>query len=252
MSRYLTPSKVTLLVLINLYCESVVPSSATIPLLSFIASYLVPGLQKSENGKHISIEVTSDVNPSISDFKEALSSHDSVKPGRSLWHLLLERLWSLNSLHSFHELFDGLNDLYSKKSRENEDQATTRIALSGSSPLGLFVRRASLEFTRLQFHDAFRLWSSFLAFREETYDTYSKRSSGHAAVDENIESLGLGPDDSLMKIAYGHLEDDSVRVDFTSTDDVEKIIDFQLDRLQRKVYCTWKGVDLNKTCRIRQ
>lgn len=236
MSRYLTPSKVTLLVLINLYCESVVPSSATIPLLSFIASYLVPGLQKSENGKHLKVEVTSNVNPSISDFKEALSSYESVKPGRSLWHLLLDKLWSINSLHSFHELFDGLNDLYVKRGRDNDEQPNKRIKLSGPSPLGLFVRRASLEFTRLQFHDAFRLWSSFIAFREETYDTYLKRGSGHAAVDENIECLGLGPEDALMKIAYGHLEDNSVREDFTSTDDVEKIIEFQLERLQRMNY----------------
>ena len=199
----------------------------------------------------MSIEVTSDVKPSISDFKTALSSHDSVKPGRSLWHLLLEKLWSLNSLHSFHELFDGLNNLYSKKGHEDEQNSTRRITLSGPSPLGLFVRRASLEFTRLQFHDAFRLWSSFLVFREETYDTYVKRSSGHAIIDETIEGMGIGPEDALMKIAYGHLEDDSVREDFTSTDDVEKIIEFQLERLQRMRYRTLKVVNFNEASRIR-
>ena len=233
MSRYLTPSKVTLLVLINLYCESVVPSTATIPLLSFIASYIVSGFQIDENGEHARIKTTSNIFPTISDFEEALSSQASVKPGRSLWHLLLEGLWSLNSFHSLHELFDGLDSLLLKKNPKDEEKLTSRVVLSRTSPLGLFVRRASLEFTRLQFHDAFRLWSSFLVFREETSAAYLKRSSGHKIIDENIESLGLGPEDALMKIAYGHLEDESVKDDFMSTDDTEKIIEFQLEHLQR-------------------
>ena len=243
MSRYLTPSKVTLLILVNLYCESVVPSTATIPLLSFIASYLVPGLEVDENGEHARIRTPSKIFPSISDFKETLSSLASIKPGRSLWQLLLERLWFLNSFHSLHELFDGLENLLLQKNDKNEEKSSGRIALSRTSPLGIFVRRANLEFIRLQLHDAFRLWSAFIAFREETTAEFSKRSSGHVAIDDNIESMGCGPEDALVKIAYGHLEDESVKDDFTSTDDVEKIIEFQLEHLQRmeqvclRIYC---------------
>ena len=234
MSRYLTPSKITLLILITIYCDSLIPSSSTIPVLSFIASYIIPGLQTDDDGETSSVKITSKILPSITEFENFLSKHSSAKPGRSLWHVLLERLWSLDSFHALHDFFGMLDSLLAPKSDEEDERPAAQIVLSRPSPLGVYVRRASLEFTRLQFHDAFRVWSAFLVFRQETSSFYKRRASNHVPLDENIDSMNLSSDDDLVRIAYRHLDDESIKEDFTSTDDIEKIIEFQLENLQRE------------------
>jgi anaphase-promoting complex subunit 5 len=160
-------------------------------------------------------------------------------PGRTLLDVFLKRLWEINSFDALHHLFDSLGVLLAKGAEENEEEAEEEhppelILLSKTSPLGAFVRRARLEFTRLQFDDAMKLWSAFITYRAPTAQ-WTKWIAGLASTgaDSNISQMGLQPGDTLFEIAYGHLADDGNDRQALSRDDIEQLLEFQLDQLQR-------------------
>lgn len=256
MSRYLTPPKISLLVLINLYCDSVVPSSATVPILSFIVSHLVPPATSNPSDRDAPKFVST-----IENFENVTITHASSVPGRTLYDLFLKKLWAIDSFDALHSFFDDLSDLLVRTREQAEREAeagisppTDRILLSRVSPLGTFVRRAQLEFTRLQFHDASRLWMAFLKFKEPTAATWRKRNPSASATsfDVNLLSFDLEQSGLLLDVAYGPLEDLDESSGLVSTDDVERILEFQTDRLQSTNASSCGLVAMLTNCRTRE
>ncbi len=239
MSRYLTSSKIGLLALISLYCDSVVPSTATIPVLSFLVSHLLP-ISVATSSKDSSITARSFV-ISIEDFQKATIILVSGIPGRTIWDLLLKKLWEINSLDALNVFFDSLSLLLEKTREEQQKDVeygivpeSNRILLSRVSPLGAFVRRAQLEFTRLQIHDSITLWKSFVKYREPTLPLWRKRNptAGKNTFDTNLEVNIAGLEDRLTEVAYGGLDDSNRKEAAISTDDVEKLLEYQVDQMQ--------------------
>ncbi|CAO1600026.1 APC5 protein [Xanthoria calcicola] len=241
MSRHLTPSKIGLLALIRLYSDGVVPSSATIPVLSFLISYLLPVRSKtsqeddsvSRNGFTVSIQ----------KLQSATISHASAIPGRTIWDLLLKQLWAINSLDALHAFFDELPLLLEKPFDGNADPPDSRpkrMLFSRNSPLGAFVRRSQLEFTRLQFHDGSTLWKSLIIYRAPTLAVWKRRNpaAGPSSYDSNLQAVSFDPTGTLSNLVYGNLPLDSSKDGIlkhgnTSTDDMEKLLDYQVSRMQR-------------------
>jgi anaphase-promoting complex subunit 5 len=108
------------------------------------------------------------------------------------------------------------------------------MRLSRSSPLGAFVRRAYLEYTRLQFHDAVKLWTGFVKYRLPTYSYWSRRhrEAEEVAVDVNLRDLGLDSTSHLSHVVYGNIEDDEDGEGAVSVKDAERLIEFQVGELQ--------------------
>ena len=243
MSRYLTPSKVGLLALISLYTESVVPSAATIPVLSFLISQVLP--VNSVTSRNDDLLRSRDISLTLDDFQKATINHISGIPGRTVWDLLLNKLWKINSFDALHVFFDTLSLLLQKTpeqlQNEAEDGADTdsnpnRMLLSRTSPLGAFVRRAQLEFTRLQFHDGLTLWKSFVAYRAPSLPQWKKRNqtAGNTSFDVNLQQDRLDLGDRLTEVAYGELRTEASQVAGVSTEDVEKLLEYQVDQMQSK------------------
>ncbi|KAF2488915.1 hypothetical protein BU16DRAFT_531956 [Lophium mytilinum] len=232
MSRYLTPHKISLLVLASLYCEAVVPTSATIPVLSFIISHIIP--PAPSNYRQRDSSTSPDAVSSISIFDNVTLAHASSVPGRTLLDLFLKKLWEINSFDALHTFFDELTGILSPSRDDAERDLLAHVFLSRTSPLGTFVRRAQLEFTRLQFHDAVQLWSAFLKYKTVS-PQWTKRITRIAGsgIDVNVTDLGLRPEDGLFQAAYGHLDDLSGPEEMVSVDDIERILEFQVDRIQR-------------------
>lgn len=236
MIRFLTPSKIGLLVLIVLYTEEVVPNDAIIPILSFITSHLIPQpISESEGRKQSS-------NPAISlvDFENVTKGHKSIMPGRTLHDAFLQKLWSINSLHLIHEFFRDLSNILTKtrhqlhQEQPVEDSPKAKILLSRVSPIGVFVRRSQLEFVRLQFDDSVKLWVAFAKFREASKLLWKKkRPSATSTIDSNLVELSLGLNDDLVTIIYPTLNDGSTYEAELSTEEMERLLEFQLERLQR-------------------
>lgn len=239
MSRYLTPSKIGLLALISLYTESVVPSAATIPVLSFIVSQLLPI-------EHMAcVDTVSSFNHkfdlTVDTFQRATIGHASGIPGRTIWDLLLKKWWEINCLDGLHVFFGALSLLLAKTPQElqsaGEDAGSTnpkRLLLSRGSPLGAFTRRAQLEFTRLQFHDGIRLWKSFVIFRGPTMVMWKRRNPavGKLSFDTNLEEDHFSLDDRLITLVYGDVTNEAPNEGSFSTDDIEKLLEYQVDQMQ--------------------
>ena len=239
MSRYLTPAKIGLLALISLYTESKIPSAAIIPILSFLVSHVLPVNSASSQNK--SYLLSHNITLAIGDFQKATISHVSGIPGRTIWDLLLNNLWKVNSFDAFHIFFETLSSLLQKTPEEQQqdaereiDSSFKRMRLSRASPIGLFVRRAQLEFTRLQFHDGVTLWRSFVAYRAPTLPQWKKRNqaAGYISFDANLREEHLNLGDRLTDVVYGGLALGAVHDASVSTEDVEKLLEYQIDQMQ--------------------
>ena len=248
MSRYLTPSKIGLLALTSLYLESAVPSAAIIPVLSFLVASTGHFVSASdENGvdrRRLAI--------TIDDLQKATANLVSGIPGRSIWDLLLSRLWKINSLDAFHTFFGTLEAMLQGLQGENERHLTndtasnaSRLSLSRVSPLGAFVRRAQIEFTRLQFHDAVLIWKGFIAYRAPTLTQWKKRNptAGPSSFDVNLQLEGLNIDSRMNKLIYSPHDDSAGKSILVSTVDVEKLLDYQVERMQRKSWRLIRSMD---------
>ena len=242
MSRYLTPSKVALLCLISIYTEGVVPNSSAIHVLSFLVSCLFPIADSGLSAT--SKRWDSDATVSVADLEEALVSHASSIPGRSIWDLFLKKIWSLDSCDALEVFFSEISTVLVKTREEQIRDRDNGLApetgsmhLSRNSPLGTFVRRAQLEFTRLQFHDSVKLWKSFVKYRLPTYRVWAKKnpSDEQASIDINLLELGLDSSSQLAQVVYGGIEDDAEYERNVSTKDVERLLEFQIGELQSRL-----------------
>ncbi|KAL4885007.1 anaphase-promoting complex subunit 5-domain-containing protein [Aspergillus karnatakaensis] len=240
MSRYLTPSKVALLCLISIYTEGVVPNSAAIHVLSFVVAHLSPlGAGASPSSPE---DWATQYSVSIKDLEKALIAHPSSIPGRSTWDLFLRKLWSIDSCDALELFFAEISTTLAKTREEQIRERDAGLApetgcmrLARCSPLGAFVRRAQLEFTRLQFHDSVKLWKGFVKYRLPTYRTWARKnpSDEQASVDINLLELGLDTSSHLAQVAYGNIEGDEEDDRYVSIKEVERLLEFQIGELQR-------------------
>ncbi|RDI80150.1 hypothetical protein Vi05172_g9914 [Venturia inaequalis] len=236
MNRYLTPSKISLLVLVSLYCESAVPNPAIIPVLSFVVTRLIPSTNSSTSvspGTAINSALT------VDDLEKLLEQYQSNQPGRSLLDQFLKKLWSIDCLHSLHQFFNDLGAYLVPPHGNNSDEVVKppncHVALTRVSPLGIFIRRAQLEFTRIKFHDAVSLWTAFLNFRAPTEDGWRKKnpSASQKPLDAGISNFNLENQNHLLQACYGSLDPNQLENAKFSTEDIEAMLEFQLDRLQK-------------------
>ncbi|KAI1379174.1 anaphase-promoting complex subunit 5-domain-containing protein [Hypoxylon crocopeplum] len=253
MSRYLNPAKIGLLALIELYTNKTVPTSSIVDVLSFITSHLIdtdnPTSCSSAEGRWKRAESTVGLVISIADFERVLAPHTAASgiPGRNLWYAFLDRLWKIDSLDALHEFFENSSGLLAKTKDELHQlrrdgipsPAPDAILLSRNSPFGAFVRRSQLEFTRLRFHDAFELWKDFIKYRQTTAAYYRKKTPNFQRLSfDNVLLVGENDWGSgvemIASIAYGDmLRDDPNSTLPVSTDDIEKLLEFQIEQMQK-------------------
>ncbi|RYP77817.1 hypothetical protein DL771_000914 [Monosporascus sp. 5C6A] len=253
MSRFLNPAKIGLLALIELYTNKTVPTSSIVQILSFITSHLIDyelsSPSGSSEGRWKRAETTVSLVVSITDFEKVLTPHTAASgmPGRSLWYVFLDKLWKIDSLDALHAFFERCSELLAKTKEELRRDAEMGtpapgpevILLSRNSPFGAFVRRSQLEFTRLRFHDAFELWKNFVKYRQTTAAYYRKKTPSFQRLSfDNVLLAGehdWGSDvEAVASVAYGDmLRDDPASALPVSTDDIEKLLEFQIDQMQK-------------------
>ncbi|KAL2020194.1 hypothetical protein VTK56DRAFT_8620 [Thermocarpiscus australiensis] len=252
MSRYLAPAKIGLLALIELYIEGAVPNDAIIPVISFLTSHLLdcdlanPSPGPTERWKKADSIIRLAV--SVQHFEQLLGPFAAADrlPGRSFWDRFLEKLWGIDSLHTLHEFFDQLPNLLAKtkaelrQMAERGEEPPSGVLLSRNSPLGAFVRRTHLEFSKLHFDHAAELWKSFVKYRQPTAGYWRRRNPQFGRL--SFDSVLLAGEhewgtqtDELAVAAYGNMllggdHDSELPV---STDDIESLLDFQIEQIQR-------------------
>ncbi|KAK4177535.1 putative anaphase-promoting complex subunit 5 [Triangularia setosa] len=266
MSRFLTPAKIGLLALIELYVEGAVPNEGIIPVINFLASNLVDCDLSSQSPGNLTpadrwkkAESTLRLVVSIEDFETLLSPLSAADklPGRRLWDRFLEKLWGIDSLHGLHEFFAAVPGLLCRtkeelrrlglEEAEDEGQVVGRgVRLGRNSPFGAFVRRAHVEFVRLRFEGVTELWKVFVRYRQPTagywtrrHPQYGGRLSFDQVLMEGEQEWGGRETDELAVVAYGRMllpvvggggNGEALPV---SSDDVEGLLEFQIEQIQK-------------------
>jgi anaphase-promoting complex subunit 5 len=283
MAKYLTPAKLGLLVLIELYLEGAMPSDAALPVLSFITSHLMDrsgtstpggggtttGTSADQSSRWERAEKTVSLVVSIGDFEKLLGSHAFLMglPGKRLWDQFLGRLWALNSLDALHIFLDTLPRLLATTKREQlqrhggedgwpqlDDDGSMTVKLSRHSLFGSFVRRARVEYSRLKWHDTTRLWQDFVRYRQPTAhymrrnapSTFGRLSFDWVLEEGENESWETGQAMTLASVAYGDmLSGDHMGSLPVSSDDVERLLEFQVQQMQSKFLCFDVGLTVD-------
>ncbi|GKT95185.1 anaphase-promoting complex protein [Colletotrichum tofieldiae] len=234
MARYLTPAKIGLLALIELYTDEHVPTTAIIPVLSFVTSHLLdPDPQSfttaaSKDTRWRKAESTVSLVIGIKDFEKLLSAHSVVVglPGRKLWDTFLAKLWGINSLDQLHDFF-GRQAQCLAKTREELRRAAgaTRRSRHGCG------RSSSRS----------RLWTDFVQYRQPTAGYLRKRnpSFGRLSFDHVLMAGEQAEWDlegvaALTSVVYGDMVKSGTPSTVpVSTDDIELLLEFQIEQMQK-------------------
>ncbi|KAK3662139.1 APC5 protein [Elasticomyces elasticus] len=215
MARYLTPARIGLLILTEQYLSGHLASGARLKVLSFIASHIVASTGNDGQAAVISLDADA------ADFLSSLSGLPSDVPGRTAHDALLQRLWKLDGLDALHTLFEVMNQIVTPASESEH----TQKQVSRASPLSQFIRRCSVEFTRLQFADSQQLWAAFVSWRSSTYDSWAQRNPDDAArYKQGAEAMNEHQPTKLRDAEEGH---------YMSAEDTNDLITFSVHHLQR-------------------
>lgn len=246
MSRFLTPSKICLVVLIEIYRTYEVPASNSIALLSFISSHTIRRHDDANSGAPSTIAAQSSA--SLKDFKAILLPLQSKVPGRSLYDVFTHHLWSFTSFDQLGTFLEQVGQPSYMTADRTEpgvqsvesppEGSITRIPIGPFSPLGQFIRRCNLEFVRLQFGDAYRLWEELVLYREPSHNTWAIRHPEEAKANG---PYGSDPNPALGQEGFNASPALLEQIDKrrganhpcpSSQDDFERTIHFQLEQLQ--------------------
>lgn len=184
-----------MLALVILYAEGRFPNDVVFPTVMFVIKHL--GTPKENCTFIVTME----------ELRARTGKQPSAVVGRTIFDLLLKKLWEINSFDGLHTFFTDINiylangDTQSKTIYSREPGKST--VLGRTSILGCFVRRASLEYTRLQFNDGVALWRSFVQFREPSLSTWRRRNIGAGPTSFDVNLKGLSMADPLVAKVYG-------------------------------------------------
>lgn len=247
MVRFLTPAKICLLVLIQLYVEDAVSSEAILPVLSFVTSHILDQDRKvssSRSSRWGKANRTTDIVTSIREFEKLLGSYPFVMgmPGQRLWDQFVDKLWAVNSLDAIHQFLLELPSLLAKtkaqlrrEGRGSSPEPEQGIKLSRNSFLGAFVRDVSYEVGELPFHDITVLWKDFVKYRLPTAAYVKRKNPGQLDFD-HVLSLHVdngwttGRVGSLAYAVYGDIVENHTKP--VSTDDISVLLEFQIEQMQ--------------------
>jgi anaphase-promoting complex subunit 5 len=221
MPRYLTPARICLLALIHIYQSRQTASESSLDVLDFIAQHVISS-PEGEDVHNIETIAIAQSNITILTFK--LQRWASEVPGRSVHDVLLQFLWAINGIDALNELFTTLRASVASTS----GITTAGRRLTPASPLGQFVRRCYVEYTRLPFADVQNLWNVFVDYRAPSYDAWSSKNAQAAAALEGEQS-------PLGKSALVRRGRDAETTEHASVSalDAENLLGFAVHQLQK-------------------
>src|ERR1700744_6448247 len=140
MSRYITASELSQLVLLGIYVRGKVPNDALIAVLAFVSARIHHYSAAVGNGNDASPPIYSSAPATMDDFLTMMKPFDGL-PGRTLQMLFHDALWAIKTLEDLHDFFREMVDFFKRpyEPSEDEDEATgeevdNMYLLDGLSP----------------------------------------------------------------------------------------------------------------------
>lgn len=177
MARYLTPAKICTLIVVESYLQTRDDPDADAKLLDLITQQLFP----------ITDSVKSVGPPEdAASFAAPLNDIPDNFPGRTRYDSFAHAAWSTADLDQLHLLFDRI---YTILTPEDPDERK----ITPASPIGHFIRRCNVEWTRLRFADSLALLNAYKSYIASTWETWARTqpeaASMHASKDSNRDSV---------------------------------------------------------------
>jgi anaphase-promoting complex subunit 5 len=247
--RYLSPAKICLLALIELYCEDAIGDKASLPVLEFITSHVLQDDELQPDDRCDKTDKIIDIVGSIKVFEQALRPHNAGGiPGRTVWDLFLQRIWTIDSLHVLHSFLNARGGLLEPSKEELRagldplpQNSAISMRLAAGSPFAAFVSKAAFEYTRLRFQEMCTLWTQFVSYRQPTSHHMRRRDKSFSRLSfdkvllSSESDVGGDSTNRLAEVIYPGmvtcLEKPPIPV---TTDDLEKLLDFQIDQMQSR------------------
>ncbi|KAK6429253.1 APC5 protein [Oleoguttula sp. CCFEE 5521] len=214
MARFLAPHKICLLVLVEAYLDAPPDAFYTALLLDNIATHLLP--RSSAHGP--------DSSGSITLFCLPFKDLPSERPGCTFHDDFVNALWKAGSLDALQTLINRLH----LAATSSAGLAQSRC--SPGSPLGQFIRRSSVEWTRLPFDDSTSLLQAYHRFLRPTWEALIRRSPDTARM--FLEARGGEVSSAaILDITDGRIHQGAASV---STGDLQAALGRSIDFLQRR------------------
>ncbi|OQO00617.1 hypothetical protein B0A48_13107 [Cryoendolithus antarcticus] len=214
MARFLAPHKICLLVLVEAYLDAPPNASHTALLLDNVAAHLLPKSSPRD----------SEASASISLFCSPFKDIPSERPGCTFHDDFVNALWQAGSLDALHTLINRLHLAVTS----NAELAQPRC--SPGSPLGQFIRRSSVEWTRLPFDDSISLLQAYHQFLHPTWEALTRRSPDTARAFLQAQGDGAASA-ATLSFSDGQIVQDAALV---STGDLQAALGRSIDFLQRR------------------
>lgn len=239
MAHYLTPPKIALLAFAIFYLDGIFDWDATVSVVKFITARLLPentGPAQSKVGAQIHTSLTLD---DLKSLFEAVSS----SAFQEHWEEFVNRLWAIDNIDQLFDFFHNLKELFVRRDTfRNQSEHREPTLVTKTSLIGIFLRRAMLEFERLNFHETVSLFQGFQSFREPTRavrDSSKRTTTAHqdrsVAEQAEVDELTLGKVSEILTQASERSEADFESV---SSSDLERLLRFQVEQMQSKLIGT--------------
>jgi anaphase-promoting complex subunit 5 len=176
MARYLTPAKICTLIVVESYLQNRGTPDSDAKLLGLITQQLHPTVKHQESP-----------GPSedASAFAAPFVSIPSNFPGRTHYDDFVHAAWTVADLDQLHRLFDRIYTILTPEDPEERK-------VTPASPIGHFIRRCNVEWTRLRFADSLALLNAYKSYIRPTWESWVRtqpEASGMYASRDSADSV---------------------------------------------------------------
>lgn len=226
MARYLTPGRLCTLALIQIYINNDVTEGSSLQLLDSIAIQIGINSSISQTAPEADLLLP---RKDATSYASELSQWQTKFPGVSVYDDFLSELWKIQHADQLQTMFEQLSQLFRPSAEGSHEEEAPK--LSRASPIGQFIRRSYVEYTRLQFADTLHLWNAFVTFRAPTYPAWVHRNPQAAAqLAQKTEEEAVSFPTASDSIPSTSNPDPRANI---STTDTETLLAHSIQQLQR-------------------
>lgn len=244
-TQFLSPFKIVLIALVNLYCKGEIPSRSGIRLMSKVMRFI-----ETPGPEHIEMPMLDFLNL-ISEELNSDNNNNSKENASAIQFKLLKTLWNLWCVDSLHSFIDSSNDLlllqrdsnYSQQQRiKRKKNKSIKKRLSRSSILGKLIFTCILSFEFLAFEKLVQLWDAFVHYRVTTRQKWIELGgdSNLTSLENNKRKDIVIKDQSLMNLLTHPNIKQILSTNSTSSSlvltpryDLDLLINHQIDQFEK-------------------
>ncbi|KAL1896309.1 APC5 protein [Sporothrix stenoceras] len=260
MRRFISPGRIALLTLVDMYCSEAVRDKDDDFILELITCYVTDTYARPTNQRQrylsrwqrafLSVDLLGHLHslrPALQRCFIAFAPPSTDVPlCATLWDDLVARLWlRLTSLDDLGPFFDQLGmyiaptyaELRAHRDLGIEDPPDDLLLLDRRSPLGLMVYQAHTEFQQLSFAHRCELWEDFVRYRNPTRTDFKILWPHDFGVDgllfdavltQGQADWGVAGTDAVARVVFDRMiKDSSVSV---SHDETDKLVTLLIER----------------------